>query len=324
MDRQFILKRSPLAILLILAVLLGVPALASGVETEAPVLYLDEDPARSDAVRRLTTPTLYELADGAFVSGAAQLGVDVTGEYRGSWGIPADAERGYAFQITLNDLYWQDGTAVSALDLYRVLEESLRENLWIAGAAEYLDGWEAEAAQVISLEEAGFDSAAAARDAGYHRFYIDLSQFWGLDVQWESVTSRERIRDYAMPGGLLEYYVTPGYLYQQYLADGKDYAHWQSSFLGVTAQRETEMTMEDVGILVTGQRELVLITGTPTTVSVLAERLADLTLSPEDGSGMAYGPYCLTTDSGGEILLEQNPYWNGDAPQYPRILCRTR
>ena len=306
------------------------------VPVSTAVYYMDALPGSWDAgsaqtpeeeyLHRLTNPPLYSVADGQIVPGIAQLPEDVTAEYRGIYGVPADADRGYAFRVTLDSLCWEDGTAVSASEVLAAVEDRIGEYLWLAGAAEFDQGWERETANVISLEEAGFDSAAAAREAGYHRFYVDMEHFWGLEDGWSSASDRTRVQDYAMPAGLLEMYVTSGYLYEQYLADGMSYDHLQAEFLGVSAQPDDRMTMEDVGILMTGEKEFVVIVAEPVTVSVAAERLSGLYPVKQGADSAAYGPYRIASAGAEEIVLERNPFWQGDTAEYPadRILCRVR
>lgn len=316
-------KRSLPALILALVLILTGYGAFSASAASGGVCYLDTE---EDAVfRMLTTPPLYEVREGTMVSGVAELPVDVTESYRGQYGIPADADRGYAYQISLQELCWQDGTAVTAADLSRAMEATL-ETGWIAGATQFLEGWERESENIISLKEAGFSSVAQAQEAGYHRFYVNLETFWGLDTGWESATSRTKIRDYAMPSGLLERYVTAGYLYETYLAEGMDYDYLQPEFVGITAEPEERMTLEDVGLLEIGERELVLILQGPTTAGVVASRLAALTPVRPDGMALSYGPYQIVSREEDQITLERNPYWSGDTTSFPAdtILCKHR
>ena len=96
--------------------------------------YLDEDPKiwspfswktdEDEYVLKLTQTGLYEFAlnsagDGYELVGemAADEPIDVTIEYAANekWGIPADAEAGYAYKISLNkNACWEDGTPINA------------------------------------------------------------------------------------------------------------------------------------------------------------------------------------------------------------------
>lgn len=314
-------------------------------ETLTAVRYMDALPGNwsiesaqtpeKKFLRSLTTTPLYSVAEGEVVPGFAALPEDVTAEYLGTNGIPLDAERGYAFRITLDgSVFWEDGTAVTAEDVRFAIQKLLPGYQWLAGAEEFAAGWERETDHVISLEAAGFDSVAAAREAGYNRFYVDMAEFWGLEAGWGSADDRTRVQDYAMPAGLAEMYVTSGYLYTRYLADGMDYDHLQAEFVGVSAEPENRMTVEDVGILVTGEQELVVIAAEPMTARTVALKLSGLCLFRQELYGesygtspenyCSYGPYRVVSAGTEEIVLERNEYWQGETADHPadRIECR--
>lgn len=279
---------------------------------------MPDTPQDDPVIRELTTPSFYLVESGALMAGVAQLPEDVTGQYAGQYSIPADAQRGYAFRITLDSLTWEDGTDLTA----QQLSQALADEPWLAGSQALREGWEQPATEIISLKDAGFSSMEEAKSHGYHRFYVNLNMFWGLDAGWVSITDNTRLQDYAMPAGLLEYYVTGSWLYQQYLADGRDYARWQDQYLGVSADPSEKASQADLGLLVTGQRELVLICQDPTTASWIANRLCDLTPLRSDGKILSYGPYRVAEVTGNQITLERNPAWS-DQNAYPAdtIVC---
>ena len=313
--------------------------LPSQPESRTAVRYLVNG-NEAEYLRQMTTAAFYTLKDGELAEGLAKLPEDVTGEYAANetWEIPAGAERGYAFRIRLREeVFWEDGVGVSAGDvLYTVRtllqsEEHGADYLWLANGDGFRNGRERESGAVISLEEAGYDTVAAAREAGYSRFYVDLSNFWGLEAGWVNAANRTRFVDYAMPAGLDERYVTPAYLYRQYLAEGAAFDYLQGEFVGVTAQRQDVLTLDDVGILMTGDHELVVISEEPVAARTVAARLAALCLLRENPDGAAdsecaYGPYRIASADGEEILLERNPFWQGGTEDYPadRIVCRLR
>lgn len=312
--------RGALALILALGLTAGA-ASAAAVETAVAVCYVDAGD-REQILRSLTTAPLYTAADGEMVPCLAELPVDVTAEYAGNeiFGIPADAERGYAFKIALrSDVFWDDGRAVNSEDVLQTLQMLLEDYNWICNARGYLQGWERPAESVVSLGEAGFDSVEAAEAAGYSRFYLDVEQFWGLDAGWESITDRTRIVDYAMPEGLSERYVTPAYLYRNYLAAGTSLSWYQRRFVGV-AQTKELLTLSDVGLLANGEFELVVITQEATTARTVAARLAQLQLYSENES--SYGPYRIISADADEILLERNACWQGNAAEYPADTLR--
>lgn len=342
-----ILKKTCLCLALVLALCLPVTAAeVAGTEPAAAIRYMDtlpgnwspesEQTTEKEFLRALTTTAFYGLEDGAFTEGLALQPEDVTGEYAGDsrYGIPAGADRGYAFRITLReDVFWQDGAAVTADDVIFALEKDLEDYRWLANAEAYLAGSEQLAEEVVSLQEAGFESVSDAQAAGYTKFYVNLDGFWGLEAGWEPITAQNRIRDWAMPAGLDELYVTPAYLYRTYLAEGASLSWFQSRYVGVGASW-APLTAEDVGILRTGDHEIVLITGEPAAALTLAARLAGLCLVKQELSGSAYGtspetycsygPYQIVSAGADEILLERNPHWQGEEFAADQIRCLPR
>lgn len=277
-------------------------------------------------LRELTGGRLFELsADGSSVtpSMAASMPVDVTQAYAGSFGIPEDASRGYAFRIDLSEApCWNDGTPITADDYIASLkhEAQLASFSFLANAREYLNGGSAPAAEFISLQEAGYGSVSAAREAGITEFYLDIGTFWGVDAQWVSLEDRTRFQDYAMPAGLDEMYVSAGYLYETYLADEADYSYLQTEFLGIAADSGTALTADDIGILKTGEYQLTLITEQPMTRDALAVKLAQLQLTT--GLGRSCGPWQLANRDESSIELEPNPNWWGGESEISADLVR--
>lgn len=311
------------ALMLIPALLLTLCGAVSAVEIAEPAVAIcyQEDLTDSEYLRSLTIPALYRAESGKIQEGIFTIPEDVTAAFAGNerLGIPADAIRGRAFRICLTPgLYWEDGKAVTAVDFVDTVMARLEEFSWIANAEAYLAGLERPAEEVISLNEAGFACASDAREAGYGRFYIDLGGFWGLDEGWKSVEDRRRVMDHAMMPGLDERFVTPAYLYQNYLAEGMSLEYFQSMYLGVAARLD-KLTAEDVGLLKNGEQELIIVTTEAVTSQTLAARLAQLRLTRSDFSG-CYGPYRVTDEGADEIRLERNPYWQGE--EHPADVIR--
>lgn len=316
-----------MAALLIPALMLTGCAAVSAAEVAEPAVatcYL-EDLRDSSYLQSLTAPAPYVVADGRILEGILSMPEDVTADYTGDvrFDIPENARRGHAFRMNLTqDLFWEDGKAVTADDVAAAVLARQEDSAWVANAGAFLAGQERPSEEVISLKAAGFDSAAAAREAGYGRFYIDLGGFWGLDAGWKSVEDRRRVLDPAMMPGLDEMYVTPAYLYRNYLAEGMSLAWFQPDYLGVAA-RPDQMTAEDVGLLAISSSELVIITAEAMTPQTLAARLAQLKPVRSDFKG-CYGPYRVTDEGADEIRLERNPYWQGEAYPADVIRCLSR
>lgn len=301
---------------------------------------LSQQTAENAFILSLTTAKLYTVAaeTGQIVPLlAGALPQDVTLEYAGSeaYGVPADAARGYAFQIELNPAAcWEDGAPVTADQLVTSLQKLLESGSDLlpdfANAQGYFQGAARRTGDVVSLAEAGFSSIAEAREAGLSEFYLDTDGFWGLSGGWRLLSDRTRFRDYAMPAGMDEQYVSAAYLYQNYLSEGAAYDYFQSEFIGVPAEAGA-LSLEDVGILKTGDRQITLILAQPTTASALALELEEVYLLREDSEDYgtsavaysSYGPYRIVSADTEQILLEPNPnWWGSPAAEYEQVICR--
>lgn len=310
------------------------PPLVVGVRTltEIPESW-DPLEVRSDAqnaILELTGEPLYRICDGAVVAAqAAQLPVDVTAEFAGRYHIPAQATRGYAYAITLREgTFWDDGRALTLSDWVYTIEKQLERDqfpLEIANYRAYVRGDTAPAEEIVSLMDAGYGSVEEAEEAGIFDFYVDTTQFWGLDTGWCRSTDRTRLFDEAIPSGCEEMYVTPAYLYREYLGKTGTQTMFQSEFVGIPVQSGEKMTMNDVGLFVDGDR-LVIVLQQQTTATHLALILADFYPVPSGTDGAAYvgcGPYSVAERNENEILLTPNPYWTGEAAAFEQVLCRT-
>lgn len=283
-------------------------------------------------LRSLTASPLYAMEGGNWVPVlAGALPEDVTAEYAGSYGIPADAARGYAFRIPLNpDACWEDGSAVTAGDCVASIkklfahENSAEDWLFLANAAAIADGSTKSGSHIISLKEAGFSSVTQAWAAGHKEFFVDISGFWGLEGGWKSISDRTRIRDYAMPTGLDESFVSPAYLYQNYLLEG-EHRRLLPTFIGFCKTPGEAYAMDDLGLVCVSQTEFVAILQSPATASTLMQHLEKLVLFRENTQeALSCGPYRVISATASEILLEPNPNWWGasDSRGYDRIICR--
>ena len=256
---------------------------------------------------------------------------DVTAEYAGTYGVPETAVRNYAYRITLNEnSCWDDGTPITADDwIYsgrRMLQNGDDTLLILANAEGYRKG-ETHNPRIISLLEAGFGSVAAAQEAGITDFYVDVESYWGLGDGWRSVTDITRIKDHAMTQGCAEMYISAAWLYDRYLADERPYAYHQREFVGIAGEG-VPLTLEDVGLLKTGEYELVLILAEPEGETSMKMKLAEFCLNREGRTyrsavgSASYGPYRVTEVTSESIRLEKNPNWWGKAGQYDQILFR--
>jgi len=290
-----------------------------------------------------TTAPVYELTEtGSWEPVLADtLPEDVTADYAGTYGIPSDAQGSFAYRILLSgDACWEDGTVITAEDyvfsIQKLLEDEENRDNWtfLANAEAILSGGTKPAEEIITLRSATFTSMQEAIAAGHSDFYIDTTHFWGLEGGWRSVSDRSRLQDFAMPDGMDERFVSPAYLYANYLADGAENSRLQREFIGIPESAGEPVTMDDLGIISISPSELVLITQMPTAPSVLMQKLQNLFLFRESFWGKdfatsaetycSYGPYRITAADTAQIILEPNPNWWGAAVsgEFDRIICR--
>ena len=271
---------------------------------------------------------------------AGSLPVDVTADYAGSFGIPADAHGAYAYSVQLNsEARWDDGLIITADDylfsIQKLLEdEENRQNwLFLANASAILSDKRTPNGDVLRLRETEFSGVSEALNAGITDFYVDTTKFWGLDQGWMPITDRTPIQDFAMPDGMDERFVSPAYLYKQYLESGKENDRFQREFIGIS-KTYRKVTMEDLGIIKTGPFELVFVLQDPLAPSTFMQKLNNLFLirqscwskdfatSPATYCG--YGLYRITSADAHQIILEPNEYWWGEpvSDDFHRIICR--
>ena len=295
---------------------------------------LESSTAEQKMLRDLTGGGLYRLSsDGKEItSSLASIPEDVTAEYAGAYGVPEKAVRNYAYRITLNTgACWDDGTPITADDwIYsgqRILKLESNKTLQILANAEGFRNGGTHNPEMLPLASAGYGSVAAAREAGITDFYVDVASYWGLGDGWKSVHDITRIQDYAMTQGCAEMYISAAWLYDRYLAEERPYAYFQSEFVGITGEG-TPLTLEDVGLLKTGDYEIVLILAEPETADSLAAKLTEFCLIRAGctyrtaAKSASYGPYRVAEVTPERIRLEKNPNWWGQAGQYDEFLCR--
>ena len=147
----------------------GVMELSRMPDNWNPLGELNDD---QRAILSLTSETLYKIGnDGQLQPAqAASLPLDVTDRFAGRYGIPKTAVRGYAFAIPLREgACWDDGRPLSAGDWAYTIELLLKQDLLpldIANYHAYRQGETGPAAQIVSLEDAGYRSMEEAQAAG--------------------------------------------------------------------------------------------------------------------------------------------------------------
>lgn len=287
-----------------------------------------ENPGR-DLILQLTTKPFYKISKGSITDSVAAMPVDVTEGFAelSKYGISENAKRGYVFRIDLDpNLCWQDGSKITVQDVFFSLRTYAREGtlpLSVAGLSAFLQKAQLPAGDVVSLQEAGYSTVEEAMEAGHQNFYLDVTHFWGLDYGWQPVQGQLVLHDRAIPSGVHEMFITPAYLYRNYLETGRSQDHFQPEFIGVPTRVRT-MEESDVGMIEKDPHQMILVLDTPTTPAALAAALADLVIlssshfgehygtSPE--SYCSYGPYVVTEVTQTQILLLPNEAWRGSYP----------
>lgn len=311
--------------------MVGVRSLSEIPESWNPV---EARTADQNAVLELISEALYRVyGDSVIPAQASQMPVDVTAEFAGRYHIPANATRGYAFAITLREgLLWEDGRKLTLSDWVYTLEKQMELEqfpLEIANYRAFLRGDTAPAEEIVSLMDAGYGSIAEAEEAGIFDFYIDTTNFWGLETGWQRSTERTRLFDEAVPSGCEEMYVTPAYLFREYLGKTGIQTMFQSEFVGIPVRSGEKMTMDDVGLFADGDR-LVIVLQEQTTATHLALVLSDVYPVPQgtdlSGYGTAAdyigcGPYRVDAATAAQILLSPNPNWTGAAVAFEQVRC---
>ena len=206
---------------------------------------------------------------------ASELPVDVTSEYVGQYGIQ-EGDTLKAWKIALNEnACWEDGTPINAdsyIYSYQELLDPLMKNrradslyagdFVVYGAKEYFYQGQVSY-NAIGSSVADF-VAAGGNEAD---LYVDMS-FWGVDspdgTGYASVTDDTMVRDPAVEDETAdEAFVSGKYLYETYLCDTAPNAASGADYLCTKVAYEDNYSWDNVGILKTGDYELVFISTLP-------------------------------------------------------------
>lgn len=292
---------------------------------------------------------------------ASELPVDVTADYVGSYGIEA-GDTAQAWKITLNPLAcWEDGTPINAdsyIYSYKELLDPVMKNrradslyagdFVIYNAKNYF--YQGSSAFTALGVTASDYIAAGGSEAD---IYVDMASFWGVDspdgTGYALVTDDTLVRDPAVTDeSNAEAYVSAKYLYETYLASGCPYESYAATYLGTLVSYPAGMDFSEVGIIKTGEYELVFITTAPiatpnyyvpynlSSTYLVYEPMWEACKSYYDGDGnkvtadsdnivlittnyctsaettMAYGPYRLSYfELDKQITFERNENWYG-------------
>lgn len=293
------------ACLLLICLLLPMAAWATEPETQNPqtigVCQVASADARDKLVRSLTRTAFYSVSDAGILPGLGALPEDVTKEFAGSYGIPEDSPRGYAFRIAINPVYREDGSAIEAKEVYEVLADALEDDLVTLDIAlwnQYRSGTPTPEGEIKTLAEGGYSGIEEAEADGIRDFYVDTDVFWGLNYGWVSIQDTGRLEDIAIPAGVNERFLSGAYLYDRYLSSAGSQRRHQTQFIGYREETGKALTLSDTG-LICENGSLVIILAEPAAPATVALALKDLVL---EGS---YGPYRVTREEGSTVWLER-------------------
>ena len=206
---------------------------------------------------------------------AADLPVDVTADYVGSYGIK-EGDSAKAWKIALNpDACWEDGTPINA-DSYMYSYKELLDPVMLNRRADslYAGDFQIYGAKnyiyqgKTTFNALGGDIATYLADGGDEaELYVDVNGFWGVTAEdgsnYVSINDETQIRDEAVAEGEDEAYVSGKYLYETYLAPGKPYESYAAEYVGTMTAYEDDYSFDNVGIVKTGEYEIVFITTSP-------------------------------------------------------------
>ena len=194
---------------------------------------------------------------------AAEMPVDVTAEYVGSYGV-AEGETGKAWRIALNPaVCFDDGTLVNADDYIYSMQQQLNPKMLNRRADSWYDGTFSivNAKNYLYAGKTTYnaltDTVAALLEAG-NELYVDMWGMWGLQgcvdaegnacPQYVAISDEVMYRDAGVEDETdPEAWVSGKYIYDNYLADGKPYASYQGDYLKLASTAKA-VTWDDVGL----------------------------------------------------------------------------
>jgi len=279
---------------------------------------------------------------------AAELPVDVTSEYVGQFGIQ-EGETNKAWKIALNpDAKWEDGTAINAdtyiysyqqlLDptqLNRRADSLYAGDFQVYGAQNYFKQGQSSFVPLGTTVQEYLDNGGSLED-----LYVDPINFWGaagyVDAEGNEVGAYVSISDeteYSADGAGDDAFSGKG-LYDEYFAPGMQYESYAADYVGTVVGFEADYSWDNVGILKTGDYELVFITTKPINdpdyyvpyglgLYLVYEPMYEELKTYTDGmftttygttaeTTMSFGPYRLAYfEMDKQLTFERNENWHG-------------
>ena len=207
---------------------------------------------------------------------ASDLAQDVTAEYVGKFGV-AEGETGKAWRIPLKkDITWDDGTAITAADFEYSIKELLNPKTKNRRADSYYAGDFVvyNAKNYLYAGETAYDLITDTAEnliAAGNDVYLDMD-FWGMTgavdaeentcPKYVNITNDVMYRDAGVEEGNDEAWVSAKYIFDNYLAEGKQYNGYAAQYL-YTASIAPETSWDDVGFKVIDDYTIVFILAKP-------------------------------------------------------------
>ena len=276
---------------------------------------------------------------------AEELPVDVTADYVGQFGI-SEGETAKAWKIKLNELAtWNDGTPINAdtyiysyqqlLDpaqLNRRADSLYAGTFAVYGAANYFNQGRTSY-NVLPAVTSEFTGETG-------EIFIDCWSFWGaqgyIDAEGNECPQYVNALDetaYSADGAGDDEFSGKG-LYDEYFAPGAQYESYSTTYCYLAVTYEADYSWDNVGIIKTGEYEIVIITTLPTenpnyyvpynlsSTYLVKEDLFESLKNPDDPKVNTYGTSLETTASYGPYMmtyfeldklytLERNENWYG-------------
>lgn len=278
---------------------------------------------------------------------------DITAEFadKEKWGIPADAQADYVYQVDLNPFaMWADGTPINADTYIYSMQQCLdpamknyRANGYfdstasIKNAGLYFNNDKVGQPILVPIGSLEFATSAEAVEAGYENLYVNM-EFWGVAAEDGTtilpVTDETLIRDSAVAEGEDEDYVSAKYIYDTYLADDAQYASMAGEYVYCENGVYETTPWEDVGLYKTGEYQFIYITENPCSMFYMltnftspwivyeplyeagkktVENLLATDYATSAETYMSAGPYKMVSfEKDKQFVLEKNENWVGN------------
>ncbi len=203
--------------------------------------------------------------------------IDVTTSVRAThpqFNIPSSAQNGFAYRIKLReDICWEDGTPITADTFIESLKRLLDPKLLNYRATDVYEGTYSIAnAQNYANAGKGTFTSFANMGTTYEEYikgggkdedvYVDLTGFWNITTadnkSYGAITDDTMIRDEAVEEGKKEDYVSPKYLWETYLKEGK--VDSPDNYVGVVDNSTpADYSFENVGLYKEDDYSLVFV-----------------------------------------------------------------